>query len=127
MPRRLGDLLGPVLDQVANRVHELELVVEQLRRRDLLHLSDEVRGSRDQRGIGVGQRLVTAEDDEVFATHGNQRRVLCPVRTDDADRLVVAVDARRPARAVDPRGEGLLVGQSGQRCRSIPHRGRCRR
>ncbi|MGD0195701.1 MAG: hypothetical protein ABSC35_12660 [Candidatus Dormibacteria bacterium] len=99
-----------VFDQVAHRLHELELVSEQLGWRDVLHLRDKVRGRRHERGIGVGERLGAAEDDEMLAADGNQHGVLGPVRTDDAGRLV-AIHVCGPARAVDPRRERLLVEQ----------------
>ena len=47
----LNDLFGPVLDEVTDRVNDLQFVGEQLCRRDLLHLGDEVRGRGDKNGV----------------------------------------------------------------------------
>ncbi len=109
MTRGVHDELGAVLNEVADGIHELELVGEQLRRRNLLHFGNEMRRRRDQGCIGVGKRRVTAEHHEMLTTNRYQHRVSCPVRSDDPYRFVRATDSRWSARAVDAHRERFHV------------------
>ena len=107
--RGLNHQLGSILDEVADRLHHLELIGEQLRRGHLLDRCDKVRRCRDQHGIGVGQGFVAAEHDEVLAADRNQGCVPRPVGADDANRLAGAVNSRRAAGTVNARREWLVL------------------
>ena len=105
-----ADLLRMVFDEIANRVHNLELVGQQLRRRNLLQLCDALRRGRYQGCIRVGHWLIAAKDDEVFSSHRYQQRVLGPVRSNHPHRLAASAGMCWPARALNP-GDERLSGE----------------
>jgi hypothetical protein len=61
-------------------VHDFQLVGEQLRWSDLLQLRDQVSSCGDHGCVRLGQRLLTAEHDEVFAA---DRQPIWPIGCHD--------------------------------------------